>query len=299
MRNPPHNIIRLKGNKMKNPAPTLFAGSGTSTLPPRQSMAVGQYLVSPNGRYRLVLQSDSNLALWDGDTALWAANNDQPYSSDYVHQPFKMTRLYVAGNACLEDSLRQRQWQTFGNVTKEDQADRCHLVVQDDANVVILDILPVYSSAHVDLQAGTLVNIIPPGTSLEMGRQYPAGNFFLVFQADGNLVVYTKAGAVVWHTNTYGKDAKTAVMQGDGNFVIYSSTGVPLWNTQTGKFPGAYAQLQSNGAFVICTGVPVWARFGWEPKKTKSRPVFYPDHTDPVENGTDAFPTYFHIGYEF
>jgi len=285
---------------MSNPAPVLFAGSGTSTLPPKQSMSVGQYLVSPNGRYRLILQSDSNLALWDGDTALWAANNDQPYSRDTLRQEtLKLTRFFVNGEAVLEDSLRHRLWVTSGSITKEDQRDRCHLVVQDDANVVILDILPVYSSAHVDLQAGTLVNIIPPGTYLEMGRQYPAGNFFLVFQADGNLVVYTKAGVAVWHTHTYGMDAKTAVMQTDGNFVIYSSTGVPLWNTETGKLPGAYAQLQSNGAFVICTGVPVWARFGWEPKKTKSRPVFYPDHTDPVENGTDAFPTYFHIGYEF
>jgi hypothetical protein len=291
--------------EMTDSAPTPFTGSGSSVLPPKQSMTIGQYLVSPNGRYKLVLQSDSNLALWDaestGGNAIWAANLDQPYSFDAFHEKFKATRFYIATNGYLEDSLRQRLWVANTNLPSTDAlTDRAHLVVQDDANVVIVDVRSIFSSNTKAklLPNAAGVNVIPPGTYLEVGRQYPAGDFFLVFQADGNLVVYTKAGAVVWHTNTYGKDAKTAVMQSDGNFVIYSSVGVPLWNSQTGGFPGAYAQLQNNGAFVICTGVPIWARFGWKPGKS-SRPVVYPNHADPVENGTDAFPTYGHIGYEF
>lgn len=264
---------------MKDPAPTPFTGSGSSVLPPKQSMTIGQYLVSPNGKYRLVLQSDSNLVLWDGDTALWAGNTDQPYSFDAYHVKYKSTRFYVSNSGFLEDSLRQRNWvMSTQNASDDGLWDRSHLVVQDDANIVILDVRAVFSSntKATLLPNAAGVNIIPPGTYLEIGRQYPAGDFFLVFQADGNLVVYTKAGVAVWHTHTYGMDAKTAVMQTDGNFVIYNSTGVPLWNTETGKFPGAYAQLQSNGAFVICTGVPIWARFGWKPGKLPK--VFYPDN---------------------
>ncbi|OCX19501.1 putidacin L1 family lectin-like bacteriocin [Pseudomonas graminis] len=264
---------------MSDPTLTLFGGSGTSVLPPNQAMTIGQYLVSPNGRYRLVLQPDSNLVLWDGDTALWAGNDDQPYSENAAHAKIKITRFYVQGGGYLEDSLRQRLWvMDTGGVGDKSVIYRSHLVVQDDANIVILDVRAVFSSntKATLLPNAAGVNIIPPGTYLEVGRQYPAGEFFLVFQADGNLVVYTKAGAVVWHTNTYGKDAKAAVMQTDGNFVIYSSTGVPLWSSQTGGFPGAYAQLQSNGAFVICTGVPIWARFGWKPGKLPK--VFYPDN---------------------
>lgn len=246
-------------------------------------MTIGQYLVSPNGRYKLVLQSDSNLALWDaqstGGNAIWAANVDQPYSLNAAHEKFKSTRFYVLTNGYLEDSQRQRLWVANTNLPQSDAlANRAHLVVQDDSNVVILDIRAIYSSntsAALLPDAGD-VTIFPAGMSLEVGRQYAAGDFFIVFQADGNLVVYTKAGVAVWHTHTYGMDAKTAVMQTDGNFVIYNSAGVALWNTGTGKFPGAYAQLQSNGAFVICTGVPIWARFGWKPGKSPN--VFYPDN---------------------
>ncbi|SEU12117.1 putidacin L1 family lectin-like bacteriocin [Pseudomonas graminis] len=271
---------------MTDPAPTPFTGSGSSVLPPKQSMTIGQYLVSPNGRYKLVLQSDSNLALWDTQStagnAIWAGNLDQPYSMNLTHEKIKTTRFYVSNSGYLEDSLRQRMWMmNTNNASDNGLWDRSHLVVQDDANIVILDIRAVYSSnrsAKLLPNTGD-VTIFPPGMSLEVGRQYPAGDFFIVFQADGNLVVYTKSGGVVWHTETYGKDAKTAVMQTDGNFVIYSSTGMPLWNSQTGNVPGAYAQLQNNGAFVICAGVPIWARFGWKPGKSPK--VFYPDNGGP------------------
>jgi hypothetical protein len=53
----------------------------------------------------------------------------------------------------------------------------------------------------------------------------------LIFQDDGNLVLYMSPGpnqVVEWASNTYGQDAQYAIMQTDGNFVIYGSDQPPL-----------------------------------------------------------------------
>jgi roadblock/LC7 domain-containing protein len=64
------------------------------------------------------------------------------------------------------------------------------------------------------------------------------GNYQLLFQDDGNLVVYYNPGpnqVAMWANNTSGQDAQYAIMQTDGNFVIYGSDQPPnaLWATNT------------------------------------------------------------------
>ena len=52
----------------------------------------------------------------------------------------------------------------------------------------------------------------------------PSQLWFVIFQGDGNLVVYRIGAAtnvVLWSSSTFG--AKRAVLQDDGNFVIYNS----------------------------------------------------------------------------
>lgn len=255
-------------------------------------MSIGQTLVSPNGRFKLILQSDSNLALYDGDTAIWAANSDQPYSTDTYNYRYAETRFFVSNSAFLQDALRGQLWTASTGRSEEGLWYRSHLSVQDDGNLVTLDINALFSSANVDLLPNSNdVQIIPPGKALEVGRRYEVGGVYLIFQSDGNLVVYRNDGAVVWHSDTYGKGGRQAVMQADGNFVIYGQGGEALWHTGTGGSPGAYAQIQSNGAFVICTGTPLWARVGWAPSKPKD--VFYPD------NSGRPWSTYNQVIYRF
>ncbi|NAT23967.1 putidacin L1 family lectin-like bacteriocin [Pseudomonas syringae] len=278
---------------------TPFTRPGSNVLPPNQKMTIGQYLISPDGKYKLILQDDSNLVLYSEGAAVWAANADQPYSSDHYNRGYADTYLVVSNTGFLYDSLRGRLWSTFTNLSDSGLWYRSHLVLQDDGNVVILDVDDIFTTQQTTLLAGSdNVNIIPPGTSLEPGHFYRAGGYSLVFQGDGNLVVYTNDARVVWNSGTHNMGATQAVMQGDGNFVIYKFDGTAIWHTHTPGNPGAYAQIQNNGAFVVCKSTPTWARFGFTPSG-KSRPVFYPDHTDPLENSTKPFPTYGHIGYEF
>ncbi|MET7752834.1 hypothetical protein [Micromonospora sp. NPDC005367] len=56
----------------------------------------------------------------------------------------------------------------------------------------------------------------------------------LVFQADGNLVLYTRGMATIWSTRTDGHNGAILVLQNDGNVTI-SQNGRTLWQTGTAK----------------------------------------------------------------
>ena len=64
---------------------TPFQRSGTSILPAYQTMSPGQFLLSPNGRFKLLLQADGNLALQDNGVVVWIANETTPYTLQPFH----------------------------------------------------------------------------------------------------------------------------------------------------------------------------------------------------------------------
>ena len=87
------------------------------------------------------------------------------------------------------------------------------------------------------------------------------GDYQLVMQGDGNLVLYKIAGAVaLWSTKTYGHPGAFAAMQKDGNFVLYAG-GKALWSTGTYTYPGSSLKLRSSGNAVLysSTGVQIWS----------------------------------------
>ncbi|MEQ1876925.1 MAG: hypothetical protein ABL958_09790 [Bdellovibrionia bacterium] len=84
------------------------------------------------------------------------------------------------------------------------------------------------------------------------------GRFTLVYQGDGNLVVYDSTSGPIWASNTSGSPGQL-VMQGDGNLVIYAAGGNPIWATDT--FAGnAYLVIQDDGNAVLYSGgTPLWS----------------------------------------
>lgn len=251
---------------------TLFQSSGSPVLPPYQELRIGQFLQSPNGRYKLVLQSDSNLALYDGDVAVWVADGNTPYSKTAVYRGSSPTALYIQYGAFLDDATRGRTWLTTPtDFTDEDQWNRVHLVLQDDGNLVEVDYRTLWSTHGAPVQYGAGTTVIPPGTVLEPGKLYGVGDTRLVFQGDGNLVLYGKNSSVLWASYTQNKGATQAVFQTDGNLVIYSAAG-PLWNSETDRNENAFLQIQE-GSFFIMKHFPVWARFGYTPT-IKPKSVF-------------------------
>ncbi len=283
-----------------------LAANGLSVLAPLTSMQLDQYLDSPNKRFRLIFQNDSNLVLWDGTSAVWAANSGTPFSTEVYPQRgtgFPVSLAYIYYNLGVSDIQRQRIWNSTnstpldGNTTAASQ--RTFLQVQDDGNVVIIDAIPVWASnTSIPVTPDQPSILIPPGTLIFPGQRFTAGKTTLLFQTDGNLVLYGENNSVIWATYTENKGGVMAAMQTDGNFVIYDGAGKALWYTSTNAFPGSHACIQANGSFSIVINKVVWARFGFTPT-VKARAVYYPDHTDPLENSTQPYPTYGHIGYEF
>ena len=96
----------------------------------------------------------------------------------------------------------------------------------------------------------------------------PNGNFFLVMQSDGNLVIYSgiapETTRATWWTSTTGQGSPPyhLVMQSDGNLVVYDGGNAPLWNSQTtGRGVAPYSANIGNDGLLTVTdggGVSLW-----------------------------------------
>lgn len=81
------------------------------------------------------------------------------------------------------------------------------------------------------------------------------GLYRLLYQLDGNLVLYRQSGGALWASNTAGAAPGRAAMQGDGNLVVYDAPGAPRFHTGTDGHPGAELHIDGAGAlFVIAPG---------------------------------------------
>lgn len=251
---------------------TPFTGSGGPILPPLTRMSPGQNLTSPNGRFVLAVQDDSNMVLYDNGAPVWVVGPGLP-STGYGgggedrSGTYLITQYYVFFN----DPVHKRTWQTINSTPLGGDVTlayfRTYLSLQDDGNLVVNDCFPLWVT-YKSLEAFSLFStdlIIKPGESLVPGQRRESGTNFLQFQPDGNFVLYNAQNVPLWNSGTQGTGADLAVMQEDGNFVIYAGSKA-VWNTQTAGNPDAYLRVQSNGALSVVIDKPVWARFGFTPK---------------------------------
>ena len=78
----------------------------------------------------------------------------------------------------------------------------------------------------------------------------PSKSFYLIFQNDGNLVLYkTRTNTSVWDSKTSNIGSK-AIFQPDGNLVVYNRSTTPVYSTNTGN-RGALMRVQDDGNLVI------------------------------------------------
>jgi hypothetical protein len=89
----------------------------------------------------------------------------------------------------------------------------------------------------------------------------PNGDYSLVFQSNGDLVLYYMGSQATWSSNTDGSGAAHAIMQQDGNFVLYDGGWSPVWDTGTAGNSGAHICVQNDGNVVVYsnTTVALWA----------------------------------------
>lgn len=116
--------------------------------------------------------------------------------------------------------------------------------------------------------AAAVADRLSVGQVLHAGDSLQGGQYSLVLQGDGNLVVYGN-GRALWATMTIGPVGSTSnstlVLQADGNLVLYSGAGRPLWYTGTwGTGAGNQLIMQADGNLVLyAPSRPLWAT--WMP----------------------------------
>ena len=106
-------------------------------------------------------------------------------------------------------------------------------------------------------------DILRAGARLLPGQALtsPNGRYRLVYQVDGNLVLYDDVDRTVpWSNGTAGTAAGQAVLQADGNFVVYDAQVIGIWSTGTAGNSNAFLALQSDGNLVLygANGQPLW-----------------------------------------
>ena len=249
-------------------APAARASSTpASSLPAGATLQPGESLLSPAGTYRLDMQTDGNLVLYNPNCP--QGSPDCPYalwSLGTYGQPGNYLVMQTDGNLVLYSRTGQAVWATMSQGTGNADVLR----VQDDSNLVVYSgqqavwyTGTVLTYAHVaGRQVSDLTSLSgryvfgTPGNSMHTwdrgsvmwgvnGLNDPrvncSTNGQLVLQVDGNLVWYQPGinggWVALWNTNTWGTGPTTyLVMQDDGNLVLYDLWHRPLWNSM--GFPG-------------------------------------------------------------
>jgi pimeloyl-ACP methyl ester carboxylesterase len=253
-------LYEVLTTQMGVPPRAAGGGPGTSSvLPGGGQLTPGQQITSPDGRYRLTLQTDGNLVIYrnDGVPVWWTGT---------IGISPSVARMQVDGNFVVYDTANQPRWHTYtyGN-------PGAYLSMQNNGAIVI------YSATGARLWGSPVpageVNTPPGGGSpapstdtLTAGaRLYPGQavqsldrRYALTYQTDGNLVLYGPGGAR-WSTQVFSSPGY-AEMQVDGNFVVYASNGTPVWASGTSGARGATLVVHNDGQVDIRSpqGLVVW-----------------------------------------
>lgn len=231
---------------------TLAAPAGQAsaqnvdTLFGNESLMSNEWLMSSNGAYQLIMQGDGNLVLYR------LADMQALWSSRTAGNPGAFAIMQGDGNLVVYLDGRP----IFNTRTQANPGAR--LVMQTDGNLVI------YSPSDKALFASRTVQRLPPPTqpardALQANEMLLpnesitsiSGEFLLIMQGDGNLVLYRLDDArPLWSSRTAGNPGAFAIMQGDGNLVVYLANKA-IFNTRTQGNPGARLVLQSDGNLVI------------------------------------------------
>jgi len=224
--------------------PVAARNSTNISLTKGNSLNSQQYLLAPDMNNTLVLQGDGNLVLYDGFRALWSTNTSGS----------KATRLTLQadGNLVLYTAAGTPVWHT-----QTSGSDASSLKLQTDGNLVLYNPSNVAlwnsNTHHAPDGLATTTRIMPANGQMYIGQRLETAkrDRYLLFQNDGNLVLYSDTGTPLWNSKTAGRGGFVLQMQADGNLVLYSKAGKAIWNTRTGGRGSSRLELQQDSNLVI------------------------------------------------
>ena len=212
------------------------AAADDDTLAPGESLTATQSLVSADGSQVAVVEKE-------GVLSLYAAGGDLRWTSG-PGVPGSHLEVRDNGDVALVDPAGKVGWHTG---TKG--ADGARLVVEDDGDLVVRD-----DNDAVVWSAGTATppTLLAAGSKLEPGAALASqdGRHTLVMGEDGDLQLLGPDARVRWSSDTDVPDASLALLE-DGNLVVRSALGAILWSTATAGHEDATLVLQDDGDLVL------------------------------------------------
>lgn len=168
--------------------------SGNLVLRKRSGDVIWTSALASGVGYRLTLQDDGNLVIYDrGGAPKWSAD----VSNQGVFElALERCELRLNGGNPMTEVVKWRA----GSPSCED--------------TVVTNATPWTRPA-----SGNVTLLRSPEATL-------------VWQGDGNLVLYTMGGTPIWASRTGGKRGKSLAFQADGNLVVYGASGA-LWASGT------------------------------------------------------------------
>lgn len=231
------------------PAPPAWNGvgnavfAGSDRLEPGEKLFPNQYLLSEDGRFVLMLQTDGNLVLYTYGRTLWWSGTSGPASHAIMQEDGNFVVYRPDGSTNWHSHTGGEGLSTF--------------VVQHDGNIVLYD---------TNLQATWVSGSYQGGTGWINDRadklntedrlyashflQSPDKRYVLVLQEDGNLVLYAPGYTPIWNAGTAGRPVRFLHMQSDGNLVLYGDGNQHFWHSATQGGPSRL-NVQSDGNLVV------------------------------------------------
>ncbi len=236
-------------------------GSKASVLAAGSALHPGDFLASPNGHYRLVMQPNGALV------TVVARTLEPTWSTGSGGHPGAYAALQNGNFVVRADSDTGAGDSTSGILyeTKTSDHPQASLHLLNDGNLVLQDA----PSTHTLWQSGSVPGVV--GSSLEAGDglhplQYlrsPNGEFELT--NDGRtgqlrLVSLTSPSCPLWSVPTRGIPASVAVLLSNGDFVLYGPVSRVSWSSRTAGNSNAQLVLSDEGTLTLVStsGKALW-----------------------------------------
>jgi hypothetical protein len=218
-------------------------------------------LISPNGRYKLILQEDYNLVLYDRNTPKWTSNT---YNVPGAYAKFSDNGNLVIYNPRPDVILSTNLLENIGK--KLELNDDGNLIIYNSKDEIIWTIKKI-NGEYID--NGTLINhrsIRYPGEQLSEGTflTSPDGKNRFTIQKDGNVVLTFNYNINLWASNTENNSNMKVEFTKNGNLVIKNGEREML-STALKDNKGGSLQLDNNRNLIIYNnkGQKIWSIYDY------------------------------------
>jgi hypothetical protein len=261
----------------------ILQGDGNLVLRNSSGSAIWASGTNGKGGTKLVMQDDGNLVLYtSSNAAVWSSKgtsdtgggSNTPDTIKPVITLNGSANISIPQGSTFNDPGATASDNQDGNISNKITVTgtvntAAAGVYQRQYNVkdaagnaanTVTRIITVVSSGSGGSNGGS---VLQSGQQLNVNQsiQSANGNYRLVLQTDGNLVLYTKSSQALWSTKTNGKGATRFVIQSDGNLVLYTSANQSVWSSKTNGKGGTKLVIQDDGNLVLLngSGTSVWS----------------------------------------